>query len=141
MSRELWMTNAFIKLQIAQLSTVGLLLAGLLSCGNLAQVGNGFPVLLSNVTIRGIQDIQANRKEFMNQSVAVRGNVVRQIPLLGKQAYEIQDPTGRIWVVTRQGALTVGTTATIQGIARYQAVPFAGQDLGEAYIEIQNTNS
>jgi RPA family protein len=50
-------------------------------------------------------------------------------------AYQISDPTGKIWVVTNQGNLQKGTQVVLKGKIRYQSIPIAGQDFGEVYLE------
>lgn len=37
---------------------------------------------------------------YMNREVAIRGNVVGGFGLLGQGAYEVDDGTGRIWVLS-----------------------------------------
>jgi hypothetical protein len=110
-----------------------LLVLGLYSCGKLAQPG--FKVgnfrIGSNVTpigeIKPAQDNQA--------TVYIQGKVERQVPLLKRWAYQIDDSTGKIWVVTSQNKLAQGEQAVIKGKVRYQSIPLAGKELGEVYLE------
>ena len=54
-----------------------------------------------------------------------------------KQAYEIQDQTGTIWIVTQKDAPKSGKAVLVKGKVRYQQIPVGSQDLGEIYIEEQ----
>jgi hypothetical protein len=85
----------------------------------------------SNVT--PIKEIQA--KQDKQGTVYIQGKVERQVPLLKRRAYQINDSTGKIWVVTNQSDLQPGKDIVIKGKVRYQSIPLAGQEFGEVYIE------
>lgn len=109
------------------------LVFGLYSCGNLTQ--SGFNVgnlhIGSNVTpIREIKPEQDNQA-----TVYIQGKVERQVPLVKRWAYQIDDSTGKIWVVTHQNNLPKGEQVVIKGKVRYKSIPLAGQELGEVYVE------
>ncbi|MDJ0704277.1 MAG: hypothetical protein QNJ46_13410 [Leptolyngbyaceae cyanobacterium MO_188.B28] len=69
--------------------------------------------------------------------VYLRGRVKQRIPLLNGWIYQLQDNTGSIWVMTPTPAPKVGEEILIKGLIHYEAIPVAGEDLGEHYIEEQ----
>ncbi|MBW4565859.1 MAG: hypothetical protein KME32_33210 [Mojavia pulchra JT2-VF2] len=108
------------------------LVVGLFGCGNSIP---GFNVsnfrIGSNVTsIREIKPKQNNRA-----TVYIQGKVERQVPLVKRWAYQIDDSTGKIWVITHQTKLAKGELAVFKGKVRYQSIPLAGKEFGEVYIE------
>jgi uncharacterized protein YdeI (BOF family) len=119
---------------IFRVSLLSFLITTIFSCQNLAQVSLGSPA-----GTLSIQDIRQGQKADI--AVSVRGTVVKQVPLVGSQVYELQDDTGTIWILTKQLRLTAGTEAIIQGIIRFQSIPIAGQDWGDLYIEVQEPDS
>ncbi len=109
------------------------LVFGLCSCGNFTQAGLNVGNLHigSNVTpIREIKPEQNNQA-----TVYIQGKVERQVPLMKRWAYQINDSTGKIWVVTHQDKLPKGEQVVIKGKVRYKSIPLAGQELGEVYVE------
>ena len=56
-------------------------------------------------------------------------------PLINQKAYQINDSTGKIWVLTNQGNFQVGEQVILQGNVQYQSIPVAGQEYGEVYLE------
>ncbi|BAY23810.1 hypothetical protein NIES2100_36020 [Calothrix sp. NIES-2100] len=110
-----------------------LLVLGLCSCGTVTQPG--FTVgnfrIGSNITpIREIKPEQTNQAK-----VYIQGKVERQVPLLKRWAYQIDDSTGKIWVITSQNKLAKGEQVVIKGKIKYQSIPLAGKELGEIYLE------
>ncbi|SRR5579883_505205 len=100
--------------------------------------GHGFqPVLLAmdTLTIAAIK-----QSPSVNTIVQVKGRVANRAPLLGKTAYELQDGTGSIWVLTTDAAPNPGDTVVIQGKLLYQSISPDGSSgsPGESiYIEQQ----
>ncbi|MBW4489202.1 MAG: hypothetical protein KME12_15540 [Trichocoleus desertorum ATA4-8-CV12] len=122
------------KIQAIRLSAL-LLVAGVVGCSPLPQSGAGMLSLKPNVDVTNIQALQ--QQQQMDRVVYIQGNVVRQVPLMQKQAYEIQDRTGSIWIVTQNQAPKSGKAVLVKGKVRYQQIPVGGQNLGEVYIEEQ----
>ena len=67
-------------------------------------------------------------------SVQIRGRVIQHIPLLNRSAYQVQDETGVVVVISTGNLPAIGTNVTIRGELRYQSIPIEGQELGEVYI-------
>ncbi|OUL29545.1 hypothetical protein BV372_23085 [Nostoc sp. T09] len=109
-----------------------LLMLGLCSCGNLTQPG----LNLGKFTGSNVTPIREIKPEQNKQAtVYIQGKVERQVPLVKRWAYQIDDSTGKIWVVTHQNKLAKGEQVVIKGKVRYQSIPLAGQELGEVYVE------
>lgn len=85
-----------------------------------------------------VQEVQAHpHRNWFNQIVYLQGTVGARAPLLKGQVYELQDQTGRIWVLSHMTQLKSGDRVLIKGRVRYQAIDIAGQNLGDVYIEEQ----
>lgn len=70
----------------------------------------------------------------INKTVQLTGKVVQIAPFVEHAAYQIEDVTGKIWVVTTQNPPKIGEPVSIRGQVKYQSLPFAEQDLGELYL-------
>ncbi|WP_017317435.1 hypothetical protein [Mastigocladopsis repens] len=105
------------------------LLLGLLSCGKVGQFGMN--AIGGNITL--IQDLKSQQDG--NTTVYIQGKVEKRVPLLKRYAYQINDSTGKIWVVTNQSSLREGEQVVIKGKVRYQSIPLAGKEYGEFYLE------
>lgn len=106
-----------------QLRASALILVGLVGCSSLAKLGVG------------VTPIKHVKEEWHRYStVYIRGAVGNQVQLLGTWVYEVQDPTGTIWVLTAQPVPHLGDQIWIEGKVRYQAIAIKGQELGEAYL-------
>jgi len=81
-----------------------------------------------------IRDVGSKR----DRVVQVEGKIKGQAPLMGGQrAYEVQDDTGSVWVVTSRAIPATGSSVTVSGTVRLQKIDLAGQDQSTVYIEQQ----
>lgn len=108
-----------------------ILTSGLLSCGSLpmSQLNLG-------VNVASIGDIQQKRQ--VDAEVYLRGKVENRAPFVGNAAYQLQDGTGSIWILTKQSLPQRGDEVLLKGQVRYKSITIknlAGRDLGEVYIE------
>ncbi len=113
-----------------------LLFGGLFSCSKIAE--SLFSISAGeNVSVRKISEIK-NRKQ-VNSTVYLKGNVGNQASFVGSGAYELQDTTGSIWILTRQPLPQKGDELIIQGKLQYQGMPLifaaGGKAVGEVYVE------
>jgi len=128
------MTTAIKQVWVQRFCTGSLslvLASGFFSCGNLpmSQLNLGF-----NVT--SIGDIQQKRQ--VDGEVYLRGKVENRAPFVGNAAYQLQDGTGTIWVLTNQALPQLGDEVLLKGEVRYKSITLkelAGKDLGEVYVE------
>lgn len=106
-----------------------LLLCG---CGSWTNTGlNPSPFRLSaNAT--PIKQIQ--KPQSQEVTVYIQGKVEKIAPLMQRRAYQINDGTGKIWVISQQKNLQIGQEAVFKGKVKYQSIPLAGQDYGEVYL-------
>jgi hypothetical protein len=79
-----------------------------------------------------VSDIQANPGKYAGKEVAVSGTVTESFGLMGNGAYQIDDGSGKIWVLSQgfgvpgKGA-RVGVTGTLT-----QGATFGTRSLGTA---------
>ena len=114
-----------------RLGLTAFLLVGLLSCGNLGR----YDVNAIGANITPIRELKPQQDD--QATVYIQGKVERQVPLLQRRVYQINDSTGKIWVITNQTGLQDGEQVVIQGKIRYKSIPLAGKQFGEVYLEEQ----
>ena len=114
------------------------LLVGLLGCSrpilqaDQAQFHPESVLSTLNFSTAKISDLQKQKTNF---TVHLQGKIVAQAPLAGLSAYELQDATGKVWVVTKSAPPAPGTEVKVTGKVRYQRILLNGQDQGSVYIE------
>jgi hypothetical protein len=59
--------------------------------------------------------INADPTRFQNKTVRVTGNVVNSMGLMGTGGYQIEDETGRIYVLSQTGVPSRGSRVTVTG--------------------------
>ena len=63
-----------------------------------------------------ISEINADPGRYMNKEVAVAGQVTQSIGALGKGVYQLDDGTGRLWVLTNsRGVPSKGARVGVKG--------------------------
>ena len=81
-----------------------------------------------------IRKINANPDRYRNKEVGIAGRVTDSYGALGVGAYEIDDGTGRLWVVTRRGVPAKGTRVGAKGHV-YNGFNFGGRNYGTVLEE------
>ncbi len=94
-------------------------------CGQLARLGIG---------TTPIAQIEQNPARYTD--VYVRGRVVNQIGVFGQGVYEIQDPSGSLWVITNKGLPAMNSTVTVRGKAQ-EGISVAGRHFGVSLVEVE----
>ncbi|MEK0181986.1 MAG: DNA-binding protein [Oscillatoriales cyanobacterium] len=127
------MTNAIKEVLLQKFSMGCLFLAltsGLLSCANLPASKFNFGFNVSKISA-----IQQKRQ--VDTEVYLQGKVENRAPFVGKAAYQLQDASGSIWVLTKQALPQLGDEIMLKGQVRYKSIKLKGlaEDLGEVYIE------
>ncbi len=84
-----------------------------------------------------IVSIDSLKADQADETVAIAGNVAQRVALLEGWLYQVQDETGRLWVVTSGAEPEVGQATVVEGIVRYEAIVVEGVDAGELYLEEQ----
>ncbi len=111
-------------------------LVTLVSCGNQAASestktgGTGEIVIPKTTSILEVQKT-ADR----NSVVSVKGVVGDRVPILNGTVYELQDSTGKIWVLTKKQPPNSEQELTITGNLRFKSIPLNGQEQGSVYVE------
>lgn len=116
------------KIQVLRFGAIGLLLGGVFAC-----VVGFFS--RDNVAVTKINQLQKDRDT--DSTVYIRGKVVKQVPFLGTRAYEVQDSTGTILVITKEKFPPQNREVLIKGKVQYKSIPLGGGDLGEVYVKEQ----
>ncbi|HIK16066.1 MAG TPA: hypothetical protein IGS53_12385 [Leptolyngbyaceae cyanobacterium M33_DOE_097] len=74
-----------------------------------------------------------------NQIIRIKGVVVDQVPLAdGAIAYELQDATGRIWVLAKQKMANQGDQIEITGKVRYLTEADNLDSRDKVYVELES---
>jgi uncharacterized protein YdeI (BOF family) len=71
----------------------------------------------------------------IEQIVTVKGTVRDRAPLLNQTAYQLQDDTGEIWVITHDSAPESGQTVTIQAKIKSKLIVLHQQRSQELYLQ------
>jgi hypothetical protein len=78
--------------------------------------------------------LNGNPTKFRGKELLIVGTVTNSFGALGQGAYELDDETGKIWVVTRRGVPSKG--ARVGAVGRYiQGVNWGGRNFGSALEE------
>ncbi|MEH1928352.1 hypothetical protein [Nostoc sp.] len=116
-----------------RLGLIFFLVVGLCSCGSLPSSGLNGVNLKIGTNVTPIREI---KPKLDNQAIVyIQGQVEKQAPLMKQWAYQINDSTGKIWVVTNQKNLAEGAQVVIKAKVRYRSIPLGGKELGEVYLE------
>lgn len=87
-------------------------------------------------------DIGAVPDKRKGKVVYLTGKVSHLAPFVDNSAYQLQDNTGSVWVVTKNTAPDVGKIISIEGKIQYQSLPLGDRELGDFYvIELERLES
>ena len=78
----------------------------------------GAVLFLPGCEHKSINHILADPQRYANHEVGVVGRVVRSYSVLGHGAYEVDDGTGTLWVVSKTGVPREGTRVGVRGTIR-----------------------
>lgn len=76
-----------------------------------------------------ISKINQDPSRYQNKEVALVGTVTDSYGALGKGVYELDDGTGRIWVLATEGVPSRGTRVGVSGHV-YTGIQFGGRTYG-----------
>lgn len=89
-----------------------------------------------------VTSIEQVSEKKIGRTVHLTGKVVHLAPFIDNAAYQIEDTTGKIWVVTPQTLPKLGQQINIKGKIEYQSLPFAEHELGDFYVvEVEKLES
>jgi hypothetical protein len=78
--------------------------------------------------------INADPSRFQNRAVTVNGKVTNSVGVLGTGGYQIEDETGKIYVISRSGVPSRGSTVRVTGTVT-PGVQILGTPVGVAIRE------
>jgi len=81
-----------------------------------------------------IAKINQNPARYQNKDVALIGTVTDSYGALGNGVYELDDGTGRIWVMTTHGVPSKGARVGVSGQV-YSGLQFGGRTYGTGLRE------
>jgi len=82
-----------------------------------------------------VADIKNDPGRYRDKEVALRGKVTQAFGVLGQGAYELDDGTGRIWVLVEEGGVP-RQGAEVETVGRVIAgATFLGRDYGTSIRE------
>ena len=81
-----------------------------------------------------ISRINADPGRYRNKEVGIAGTVTDSYGVMGNGAYEIDDGTGRIWVVTMRGVPSKGSRVGAKGKI-YTGLSWGGRSFGTVLQE------
>lgn len=81
-----------------------------------------------------ISKINADPGRYRNKEVSIAGTVTDSYGVLDNGAYEIDDGTGKLWVVTRRGVPSRGSRVGAKGRV-YTGFNFGGRSFGTVLEE------
>ncbi|MGK7897777.1 MAG: hypothetical protein AB4372_30210 [Xenococcus sp. (in: cyanobacteria)] len=106
----------------------------LVGCDFLASVNlwnNEKPIPINAISERSPSQ-RANKKN--HKSIYIKGKVIKLAPLLGNNAYQIQDDTGKIWVITTEQLPSVGQFIFIKCNIKFKNLSLGNQEIDELYL-------
>lgn len=70
-----------------------------------------------------------------NAKIHVKGTVRAIVPILEGTVYELQDDSGKVWVLTRQQVPKAGAEVVVKGKVLYKPILINGKEQGSIYLE------
>jgi hypothetical protein len=83
-----------------------------------AVVGLAFMALLLTSCVKTINEIKAEPDRYVNKDVGIKGQVTESFSVLGRGAYQVDDGTGKLWVVSQKGVPRKGARVAVKGKIR-----------------------
>jgi len=75
-------------------------------------------LIMAGCEQKSINQIKADPSRYAKREVAVVGTVTRSFSVLGKGAYELEDGTGKLWIVSKTGVPREGASVVVKGKIR-----------------------
>jgi hypothetical protein len=70
---------------------------------------------LTACELKTINQIKAEPDRYVRHEVGIAGMVVRSYSVMGRGAYEVDDGTGKLWVVSERGVPRTGAKVAVKG--------------------------
>jgi hypothetical protein len=91
-------------------------------------------LLLAGCATTRIGQIQADPTRYRNKTISVNGTVTTSFGALGTGFYEIEDSSGKIYVISNSGVPSRGSSVSVRGTV-FSGATVAGRSLGTAIRE------
>ena len=75
----------------------------------------GWCVVLGACAARSINQVLADPGRYRDREVKLSGSVVDSYSFVGNGAYQIEDNSGKLWVVSNQGVPRKGARVSVKG--------------------------
>jgi len=75
-------------------------------------------IMMAGCEQKSINQIKAEPTRYANHEVLVVGTVTRSASILGTGAYEVEDGTGKLWIVSKTGVPREGARVVVKGTIR-----------------------
>src|SRR5262245_50350593 len=86
-----------------------------------------------------IADLQRDPGKYTNKEVTIAGRVTDSFGLLGKGAYQVDDGSGTMWVISDYGVPGNGSKVAVTGTL-FQGASFGGRSFGLALRQTKRRN-
>jgi hypothetical protein len=94
-------------------------------------------VLTACEGITKISEVKSDPSKFRNKTVRVMGTVTNSVGVLSTGGYEIEDATGKIFVVSNQGIPARGVEVVVEGSV-FTGAMVLGQAVGVSIRETRH---
>jgi len=75
-------------------------------------------LFLASCERKTINQIMADPQRYANKEVSIAGQVVRSYSVMGNGVYQVDDGTGKLWVVSHTGVPREGARVAVKGKIR-----------------------
>jgi len=117
---------------------LSLLAIALIGCNRAAESSTPIMDIKTVQAATDLSPIAGLEKEANADALIVlKGKIGNRVPLAGETAYELQDDTGIIWVISKPPVPNEGDVVVIRGKRRYQTMRLQGKTQKMPYIEQQ----
>ncbi len=79
-------------------------------------------------------EIETKKETKKPKNVRINGKIINIIPLVGSFAYQVEDNTGKIWVMTEDNPPEIDQEIIINGILTYEDITVEDKSFGEFYV-------
>jgi hypothetical protein len=100
----------------------------------LLAIAAGTVLLTACPSQTNIGRINSDPGRYRGKEVAIAGRVTNSYGLLGNGAYEVDDGSGRIWIVTKRGVPSRGSRVGVKGYV-HNGLNFGGRSYGTVIEE------
>ena len=75
-------------------------------------------IFMTSCEQKTINQIMADPQRYANREVGIAGKVVKSYSVMGNGVYQVDDGTGKLWVVSKTGVPREGARVAVKGTIR-----------------------